>query len=268
MKLIFSLLLFGFAVAARSADSLEVRQAVTRRDLRCELSGAVPDRVILTVANSGDLSVTIAIPAGMICAGADGTAHLVCLRSAALSIAPGATAEALVPAALLSSKQPPPGKSLHLLDAVEPRLDPLLKKLADQQDVPRATAQLAVFCLLENMTFSGWQKFLSAQRGSEPEKEPHPTPAEVAQAIDALGLVREVAPERTFALASDGELKLRALRNPWCRAKAMQLYGIKVTDDASEYGLPNMSQLLHSKPGDNCPVCRARTEMQKGAGDF
>ena len=170
--------------------------------------------------------------------------------------------------AALSSKSPPSSKPLRLLDEKEPRLDPLLKRLSGQQDVPRVTAQFAVFCLLEDMTFAGWQKLLSAARTPDSAKEPHPTPAEVAQAIDVLGLLREVAPERTFALASEAELKLRALRNPVCRAKAMQLYGITATGDPAEYGIPSIGQLLHTKPGDNCPICRGRAEMQKGAGDF
>lgn len=243
-----------------------MREALKSRELRCELTSATPDRVTLTVANAGDAPAQIVIPAGAIVAGADGTARLIFLKGTTLTVASGDTAEAILPAALLSSKLPPPEKSLRFLDDEETRLAGLLKRLAGEKDMPRATAQFAVFCLLEDMTFAGWQKFLAAQRA--PAKQPQPTPAEVAQAIDVLGLVKETAPERTFALASDGELKVRALRNPWCRAKAMQLYGIKVTDDGSEFGLPNLSQLLHTKPGDNCPVCRSRAEMQKATSDF
>ena len=265
---IILLLTVGLVAALHGADSVELRQALTRADLRFGLATTEPDRVTLSVSNTGDRAVKIAIPAGIIGAGADGAVRMVILQSAALTVAPGAAAEAILPAALLSSKPAPTENALRLSDAVETRLDPLLKRLAGKQDVPRKTAQLAVFCLLEDMKFAGWQKFLAAQRALLPATESHPTPAEVAQAIDVLGLIREIAPERVFALASDGELKRRALRNPWCRAKAMQLYGIAGTDDASEFGLPNMSQLLHTKPGDNCPVCRTRTEMQKGASDF
>ena len=261
-------LFLALTFAARADDPLTLREALATRWLRCEFTSSAPDRITLTVANSAAHLAQIAIPAGAICAGADGTARLIILQSATFPIAPGATAEALLPAAALSSKQPPARQSLRVLDETEPRLDPLLKRLAGRQDIPRTTAQFAVFCLLEDMTFAGWQQFLATQRAPDSAKEPHPTPAEVAQAIDVLGLLREIAPERTFAIASDGELKLRALRNPWCRAKAMQLYGIAIADAAGEAGIPNIGQLLHTKPGDNCPVCRTRAEMQKGAGDF
>ena len=268
MKRIHPFLICALAAISRAEAPLDWKDALTRPELRCELASAAPDRVALTVVNTGRLPVKITIPAGAIVAGADGTARMIVLQNATLAADPAATGEALLPAALLSSKQPPPEKNLRIVDELEKRLNPLLKRLAGEKDLPRATAQFAIFCVLEDMTFGGWQKFLAARRGPDPDQEPHPTPAEVAQAIDVLGLVKEIAPERAFALAADGELKVRALRNPWCRAKAMQLFGIKVTDDGSEFGLPNMSQLLHTKPGDNCPVCRNRAEMQKGAGDF
>lgn len=245
---------------------MELRDALANRELRCEFKSEKPDRVTFTVANTGRAPVQISIPAGAIIAGADTDPRLILLKSATLSVAAGAEAEAILPACLLSSKLPAPMKPLRLATEPEPRLAALLNRLSTEADLPRATAQFAVFCLLEDMMFSGWQKFLAARRTAS--DEPHPTPAEVAQAIDVLGLVKEVAPKQTFALATDGELKLRALRNPWCRAKAMQLYGIQVTDDGAEFGLPNMSQLLHTKPGDNCPVCRSREEMKKGASDF
>jgi hypothetical protein len=66
-------------------------------------------------------------------------------------------------------------------------------------------------------------------------------------------------------LAGDSELKLRALRNPWCRAKAMQVYGLSLGDGAVP---PDLGQLLHTKPGDNCPICRQRALMEKAGSDL
>jgi hypothetical protein len=93
------------------------------------------------------------------------------------------------------------------------------------------------------------------------------TPAEIVQAVDALGILRTIAPARSFTLAKDPELKLRALRNPWCRAKAMQLYGLAVPELGPAQA-PDLGQLLHTKANDNCPVCRLRQGPSSGAGDL
>ena len=82
------------------------------------------------------------------------------------------------------------------------------------------------------------------------------------------GILRTVAPSQTFALGSDSGLKLRALRNPWCRAKAMELYGITIPATTADGQVPDLGQLLHTRPGDNCPICRQRALMEKAAGDL
>ncbi|MEI9895547.1 MAG: hypothetical protein WDN28_17060 [Chthoniobacter sp.] len=109
---------------------------------------------------------------------------------------------------------------------------------------------MAVFCLLENTSYAQWLQSLSGPSGIAAASDPHPTPAEVTQAVDVLGLLRQVAPQQTFALAGDSELKLRALRNPWCRVKAMQIYGLNLGDGAVP---PDLGQLLHTKPGGQLP---------------
>jgi hypothetical protein len=80
-------------------------------------------------------------------------------------------------------------------------------------------------------------------------------------------VLREIAPTASFALAKDPELKLRALRNPWCRTKAMQLYGIALPEIAPGQA-PDLGQLLHTKANDNCPVCRLRQGPPGGAGEL
>jgi hypothetical protein len=162
--------------------------------------------------------------------------------------------EVTLPVAALASKNATKPQPFELTSSSEPQLGALLKALADQPDAPRSTAQLAALCLLEDVTLAQWRQFLGTAN------EPQLTPAEVTQAIDALGLLRTIEPQRTFALANDAELKARALRNPWCRAKAMAIYGLDLGDGAAP---PDLRQLLHTQPGDNCPICRQRALMQK-----
>jgi len=38
----------------------------------------------------------------------------------------------------------------------------------------------------------------------------------------------------------------------------MQLYGMTLPDGLVA---PDLQQLLHTKPGDNCPICRMRAQM-------
>jgi len=97
----------------------------------------------------------------------------------------------------------------------------------------------------------------------------HPTPAEIAQAVDAAAYVRLTEPDKKPALLADDNFKRLALRNPWARAKAMALYGLSVDDALTgDPGLPpDLGKLLHTAPNDNCPICRQRALMQKG-NDF
>jgi hypothetical protein len=159
-----------------------------------------------------------------------------------------------LPVAALSSKNAVKQQPFAPLATTEPRLTPLLKTLADQPDAPRTTVQLAVLGVLEDLNFSQWRQF-SGNAGNA-----QPTPAEITQAIDALGLLKLASPQGNFALGNDTELKLRALRNPWSRAKAVALYGLDTGDGAVA---PDLRQLLHTQPGDNCPICRQRALMQQ-----
>src|SRR5262249_55245402 len=130
---------------------------------------------------------------------------------------------------------------------------------AKQNDLPRATAQLATLLLLENIEFKQWEEFLRR----ETVTETRPTPADIAAAVDAISIVRKLAPERKLAIAEDPEFRLRALRNPWSRAKAMQLFGMNPPEGVP---IPDVNQLLHTRPGDNCPICRLRNQSDPSNG--
>lgn len=249
-------LLFAVGSTALADNASPLAMAIQSRQLSLEASGNGRDRLTLHLRNTTLTPLTTTIPAGLIAAGREPDSRVIVLRAATVELAAQAAVEVALPVAALSSKNATKTQTFALTTASEPRLAVLLKALADQPDAPRSTAQLAVLCLLEDVTFSRWRQLLGDAAGSQP------TPAEVTQAIDALGLLRTVAPQQTFALAADADLKLRALRNPWCRAKAMAIYGLDLGDDSAP---PDLRQLLHTQPGDNCPICRQRTLMQKQA---
>jgi len=234
-----------------------------RAGLRFMLRSNGRDEIIAEITNASDKTVTTEIPAGLVCklAGPDG-GKVVTLRAAPMTIAAGGSVEFLIPAAALSGKIPAAMHDCTTTGESARNLAPLLAWLALHPDVPRSTAQLAVLSLMEDITFPQWRNFLLAAQPN-PAPAGQPAAAEIVQAVDALGILREVAPGKSPALATDAELKLRALRNPTTRAKAMQLYGITLpADDTGAAIAPEIGQLLHLVPGDNCPVCRARARMQ------
>lgn len=220
-----------------------------------EFTGNGRERLTFTETNPGRDARTVELPAGLIFAAGEDRVLLV--RTARLTVPPGGSVEALLPTVALSAKNACATRAFSATKEQVPALAPLLRLAAERADLPNDTTQLLALALLEDIAFTPWQDFLVAQRTKEAAEQPHPTPAEVTLAIDALGLLRQLAPERQFALGTDPELKLRALRNPWCRAKAVQLYGL----DAVALP-PDIGQLLHARPGDNCPICRQRAKMQ------
>jgi len=261
-------LVLTLAVAeARAVETpTALSAAVDAKRLTVEARGNGRDQLELTLRNTSPAAVTVTIPAGLIAEGRDKPDRIIVLRKAEASVPAQGAVDVTLPVAALSSKPSGATQSFSLTTATEPRLNPLLGYLANQPDAPRATVQVTVLCLLENLSYPQWLQLLASS--SDPAaaaKDPHPTPAEVTQAVDVLGLLRQLAPQQTFALAGDSELKLRALRNPWCRAKAMQIYGLNLGDGAVP---PDLGQLLHTKPGDNCPICRQRALMEKAGSDL
>jgi hypothetical protein len=232
-----------------------------------------PDQLIVTVTKPPGAShspLTVRLPAGQIYVTTAGD-RIATLREAVADLGPSGNAELTIPCAALSLRGGAPANQAAKPTAEsEPKLAPLLKYLATRNDVPRATSECAALALLHDVTFQQW---LDAAPPAPPAAEPPSPlapPAALVQAIDAIGILRQIAPDQTFQLASDPQLKLRALRNPVTRAKALQLYGMTVPGDtaAGNQTPPDLGQLLHTKPGDNCPICRMRAQMQAPANDL
>ena len=239
-----------------------------RTDLRGVMKCKGRDQITAEISNRSAGPVAVAIPAGLVCELADRSGRILTLSAAVVNVDAGATMEVNIPAAALSVKTSSTPQSCAATRERLPGLDSLLAWLAKQPDAPRATAQLAVLSLVENIGFSQWQDFLLAALPTD-DPSTHPTPAEVVQAIDALAILREVAPATETALAKDAGLKSRALRNPFCRAKAAALYGIGIPNaDGTPGEIPSLGQLLHRTPNDNCPVCRLRSRAQQATDGF
>jgi len=215
-----------------------------RSDGRSELAA--------TVTNQGSQSVSIEFPIGLVAVGLSGS-RLVTIRPASTTIETAQTAEIIIPAVPLSLKNGAMLESFRITRERVDSLQPLFDWSAKENDLPRKTAQLVSLLLLENATLPQLQEFLARERRSEPS----PTPADVAGIVDAISIVRQIAPDRELVIADDPQFRLRALRNPWSRPKAMQLFGMNPPEGVP---IPDLKQLLHTKPGDNCPVCRLRSQ--------
>jgi hypothetical protein len=105
-------------------------------------------------------------------------------------------------------------------------LQPLLDYSAAHNDLPRATAQVTALLLRGDTSYAAWLGFLRHDKSAETR----PTPTDIVAAVDGLALAKQLQPKREFALAQDADFRLRAVRNPWSRAKAMQLFAMTLPD--------------------------------------
>lgn len=247
--------------AAAFAQAIPLAQAVTDGKVRADIAGNGRDSATVKITNTGADTLTVSLAAGTVLDAKDGEQQ-VSLRAFETKLAARATVDAALPTAALATKNAKADRTLTLSTHAEPRLAPLVKLFENQNDLPRATAQLAVFIIIEDIQWPAWRAWSAAAAGKQAPDSP--TPAEVAQAVDALALVRLAAPDRKSAMLASEELKRLALRIPSARAKAMALYGLTVDNALTgDPGLPpDLRQLLHTSPNDNCPICRMRQKME------
>lgn len=245
--------------AASLAEPTPLAKAFAEGKVRADFSGNGCDSATLKLANTGAEPQTLLLPAGSLLVAKTGERQ-VTLRAFEVKLDAGASAEASLPTAALATKNVKSDRPLTLSAGAEPRLAPLVKLFASHNDLPRATAQLAVFIVLEDIRWPAWRAWSASASGKAATDAP--TPAEVAQAVDALGIVRLAMPDKKPALLVSEELKRLALRNPQARGKAGALYGLTVENSVTgEPALaPDLRQLLHMSANDNCPTCRLRQQ--------
>ena len=248
--------------AAALADAMPLATVLESAAITAAISGNGRDSISLRLTNASAEAVSVAIRAGSVFIGENGERQIV-LRDLEAKLEAKGDSDAVLPAAALSSKNAGTQRTLKLMPEVEPRVAGLLALFAKQNDLPRVTAQLAVFIVLEDMNWDAWTLWLAATRAPGKGKQAV-SPAEVAQAVDSLAFVKLSNPPKPPAMLADEALKRLALRNPWARGKAMVLYGMSVDNALSgDPALPpDLNQLLHMTPNDNCPICRQREKMK------
>ena len=244
------------------SEAVPIPAALEAQTVKAAISGNGRDSASVRLTNTTAQPMTVAIPAGAVFIAENGERQVV-LRDLDAKLEPMGEADAVLPMAALSSKNAGTQRTLRLSPEAEPKLTPLLPLFAKQNDLPRPTAQLAIFIVMEDMSWEAWTQWLTATRPAGKAKQPV-SPAEVAQAVDALAFVKLSNPAKPPALLADEALKRLALRNPWARGKAMTLYGLSVDNVLTgDPALPpDLNQLLHTTPNDNCPICRQRQKMQ------
>lgn len=146
----------------------------------------------------------------------------------------------------------------------DPALVPLLAIITRLDDLPKETAQLAILMAINDVDLASWRRFRHEATAYTPTVQGG---AEVVVALDALSILRKAWPQRRWRLEAEGELRLRALRDPHTRAAAEVLFGVAPLADAPAAPIvpatpPQIDQLLHRRPGANCPVCRMRSRSE------
>jgi|GEM_PF-1267364 len=259
------LLVSSLALAGDKAAATPLSEAIKRSDYTFHLTGNGRGLMSAKISNHTDKTTSLSIPGALVFAAATGEKQ-VTIRSANIDLPAGVETEVLIPTAGLSSKNTDAFREVKLSSEAGASLQPLIALFETQPDLPRNTAQLAVFIATEDISLSRWLDWLLV-----PDTEKvmsRPTPTEVTQIVDALAFVKLAFTDRKPSLLLDEKLKRLTLRNPHSRTKAAALYGIVIDDvqpgDVS--AAPDLKQLLHITPGDNCPICRQRQDMQKDNG--
>jgi hypothetical protein len=256
--------LLAFIASHAAAMALPLADALTVPSLNASLRLDASGNVFFEARNTSSTLHSINVPAGSVLLAAD-SARWLTIRDARIDLAPGEKTDTRLPAVSMSILQKAAAGPLSISSEQTGGYEGLILFSKAHDDLPRPTAQLATWILIENITYAQWIATLTAGSApADPATFPLP-PEHLITAIDALAIVRGLHPERTFALADAAEFRVRALRFPATRARAMTLFGI-----APPEGIPETSlqDLLHTKPGDNCPICRWRGKMSAPASGF
>jgi putative oxidoreductase len=234
---------------------LSLAQAQAQPGLKFSWATDGRTRISVSLENSRPTACSVEIPAGLVCVTESGARVWGVQARVLESVGTGKTTATLSALALSTKNAGGDGPCVATQEKL-PRLESLLRRLCDAPPLPRQTAQLAAFALLENLSLADWQTFLGLPSFSGAQTPPENDRVFLTECVDALAVLQTLAPGERFAFAADPDLKRRILRQPALRLRALSLYGIETPSDLPE--APDINRLLHKQPGDNCPACQNR----------
>lgn len=238
MTLRFLWIYLGMLLSAQGQET-PLREAWAKPELELAMVSKSPGVLDLHKAKA---TGAVRVPSGTVCVTEAGKDRCLVLKTTlAAEIATS------IPVATLSGSLPE-GTKWRPSEETISELAPLVQYLETKPATSLEALRLTALCLMSDPTFRQWNALSSDS-----------AEAKVAAALDAVTLLREIAPGKSFALQEDGELKLAAYRTPGLRGKAMQAFQVKISPvPVNPKSLPNMEQLMHIAPGDDCPLCRIR----------
>src|SRR5205823_362505 len=147
----------------------------------CGHHGERRDSATLKLRNTTAEPLAIVLATGSVLDAKTGEQQ-VTLRTFESALEAGGSVGVVLPTAALATKNAKADRALTLGVGTEARLAPLVKLFENQNDLPRATAQLAVFIITEDIPWPAWRAWSAAAGGKTATDAP--TPAVVAQAVD------------------------------------------------------------------------------------
>jgi len=211
---------------AASMPESELALAIEQKGVVAEFTGNGRDRMKMMLMNKGNEARKITVPIGQIFE-SDVSGSVVVIRPAAVEVGPSKTREVTLRTAALKSSNRVTESSFRLSYLTVPKIEPLLKKVQQDQDISVSTIQTAVLALTDNLPLSAFSKFVLASAVLPSRFNTDAFRADTADLVSALTVLRDIGTrESTLALTIDPQLKIEAMIDPTSRPLAMRYYGI------------------------------------------
>lgn len=210
---------------ALAPEDLRLGDGLRQGLLQAEFTGNGRETFRARVFNRSETARTLVVPAGQIFEN-DRSAVIV-VRSAALALAPGQTAELTLPTAALRSANKIGETPFRFTASPAPALALLLDYIRDHAEITPGAIQTAVLATAENLPLSAVAKFSSAGGALRSRFDTTAFRADTADIVAALLALRETGRrDEAVAMCIDPQLKIEAMIDPAARPAAMRYYGV------------------------------------------